>query len=71
MRAVPRFPVPEALHELGLIDEQVQQALGFKDYNKTSDTKRISTKLRRIALPEREIIEASLLADDSSGTGGN
>jgi len=35
----------EALHELGMIDEQVQHALGWKDYNDVSNTNRISIKL--------------------------
>ena len=35
----------EALHELGMIDEQIQKALGWKDYNDVSDTRRISVRL--------------------------
>jgi hypothetical protein len=35
----------EALHELGLTDQTIQQALGFKDFNNVSNTKRISNKL--------------------------
>jgi hypothetical protein len=36
----------EALDKLGMIDETIQQTLGFKDYSDVSNTKRISTKLQ-------------------------
>ncbi len=39
------FLFHESLHELGLIDQQIQQALGFKDWNNVSNTQRISKKL--------------------------